>query len=80
MHNFVISVSCGGVLMETLESCMHYGVATSSTTIGISYMVDLSMVKECSTTPLTPKLIWLVFCLFLKFEQAIFVRVLMLNF
>ena len=29
---------------------------------------------------LIPKLLWPIFCFFLKFEQAILVRVLMLNF
>ena len=29
---------------------------------------------------LTPKLLWPIFCLFLKFGQPIFIRVLMLNY
>ena len=50
MNDFVMSVSCGGVLMENLEACIQQGVATLPTTIGTPCIADPSMMDGCATT------------------------------
>ena len=41
----MMSASCQGVLIENLNACMQQRVATSPTTIGPPYNVDLLMVE-----------------------------------
>ena len=41
---------------------------------------NLTVVGQCDGYRLTPKLLWPIFCSFLKFGQPILVGVLMLNF
>ena len=55
MSDFVMSVSCGGMLMKNFEAYMQQGVVTSPMTIEAFYNANLSTIKECATTSLTFK-------------------------
>ena len=45
MNDFVMSISCEGVLMKALETCMQQGGATSLMTIGAPCNADLSTIE-----------------------------------
>ena len=49
----MMSVSCKGMLMKNLETCMEQRVVTSPTSIEARCNVNLSIVEECVITPLS---------------------------
>ena len=51
MSEFMMSISCRGVLIENLEACMQQGVAISPTSGGVPRNVNLPTVEERATIP-----------------------------
>ena len=53
-----MSASCEGVLIENLEACMQQGVATSPTTIGAPYNVQLPLKSQDSRVSQRKQMTW----------------------